>query len=494
MTSEHGAGGARGGAGDSTTKTAPRSPETVWALENAVFSAAMFAQRLPWTDGAARALGLDALTREGVRRSLLDHLRRTRSGRPVRLRTPFGNFLVPLAPAESEALLLRADEEGALEPAEGLDDAGHRYGLAPHTELNWEVIAPGGELTVLVAEDTDEAVAGRRGDGTLEQQAWSEAMARLARRLVAGETAAEDTLLSEIVARTAGARSRTAREELAAALRRRTARYLESPDPASLVGRLVASGADADTVVAAAAHVLALVSEAAGTTTLQALALHAVEAADTPEEAVDLALRHYPPVAATVHRVRAPFVWEGLAIGAGTEILCAPGWLSQAKDGGAGPGVWPSGLCGGPGTCAATRFAVHVAAELVRAVTAVSRPFVVHPGLSAGRLPGTLDVRSLLVSLGELPGGRGDRRVTVGRPAALPTPVRGCTPASYGALAQASAERLAGHAESLAACAGADGWDRDEAGENFRMVLLDHAQRCARAADGVRKAANRLAD
>ncbi|WP_327308700.1 hypothetical protein OG730_38805 [Streptomyces sp. NBC_01298] len=490
MTSEHGDGGEHGVA---STKTAPRPPESVWALENAVFSAAMFAQRLPWTDTAARALGLDALTREGVRRSLLDHLRRTRSGRPVRLRTPFGNFLVPLAPAASEALLLRAEEEGALEPVAGLTDAGDRYGLSPHTELTWEVIAPGDELTALVARDVDEAVAGRRGDGTLERRAWDEAMARLGRRLVVGEPAAEDTLLSEIVARTPAARGRGARAELTAALRRRTAGYLESPDPASLVGRLVGAGASADTVVAAVAHVLALVAEAATGTTLQALALHAVEAADTPEEAVDRALRHYPPVAAAVHRVKAPFVWEGLAIGAGTEILCAPGWLSQAKDG-AGPGVWPSALCGGPGACAATRFAVLVAAELVRAVTAVSRPFVVHPKLTAGRLPATLDARSLLVSLGELPGGRGDRRVTVGRPAALPTAVRGCTPASYGALAQASAERLAAHAESLAVCAGADGWDRDEAGERFRMVLLDHAQRCARAADGVRKAANRLAD
>lgn len=84
--------------------------------------------------------------------------------------------------------------------------------------------------------------------------------------------------------------------------------------------------------------------------------------------------------------------------------------------------------------------------------------------------------------------------MTVGRPAALPVPVRGCAPASYGALAQTSADRLAAHAESLAACAGAEGWDRDEAGENFRMVLLDHAGRCARAADGVRRAAARLAD
>ncbi|MFE4261900.1 hypothetical protein [Streptomyces sp. NPDC056883] len=476
-----------------TPAPVPPAPESAWALENAVFSAAMVARRLPWTDGPARALGLDVLTREGVVRTLLEHLRRTRSGRPVRLRTPFGEFLVPLTPGVSESLLVRADEEGVLEPARGLTAGGHRYEPSPHTELPWEVAAPDGDLSGLVARDVDEAVAGRRGDGTLEWQGWHEVMARLGRRLVAGEAAAEDTLLSAMVTRAAAAESRSARAEAAAALRRRTSRYLESPDPASLAGRLVAAGTCPDTTVAALAHALALVSEAASATVLQALALHTVEPAAAPEEAVARALRHYPPVAASVHRVRAPFVWEGLGIGTGTEILCAPGWLSPPKEA-AGPGIWPSALCGAPGACAATRLAVLVAEELVRAITAVARPFVVHPKLTAGRLPGTLDPRSLLMALAEPPGGPGDGRVTVGSPSAVPVPVRGCAPVAYGALAGASAERLAAHAESLAACAGADGWDRDEAGERFRMMLLDHAGRCAQAADGVRRAAHRLAD
>ncbi|MFI5766401.1 hypothetical protein ACIA8F_36400 [Streptomyces sp. NPDC051563] len=479
--------------GDPTASTAPRVPHAAWALENAVFSAAMVAQRLPWTDAAARALGLEALTREGVRRALLEHLRRTRSGSPVRLRTPFGSFLVALTPAASESLLVRAGEDRVLEPPAGLTGAGQRYGLSPHTALAWETAAPGGELPALAARYVDEAVEGRRGDGTLEWQAWSRAMAALARHLVAGEAAAEDTLLSEIVTRAVAADGPGARTDLEAALRRRTARYLEDPAPDSLAGRLVAAGACADTAAAAVAHALALVSEAATATTLQALALHSVEPEASPEETVARALRHYPPVAAAVHRVRTPFVWEGLDIAAGTEILCAPGWLPDPK-GGAGPGIWPSALCGAPGACAASRLGVLVAEELLRAVTAVARPFVVSPRLVAGRLPGTLEARSLLVSLRELPGGRGDGRVTVGRPAALPVPVRGCAPASYGALAQTSADRLAEHAVSLAACAGAEGWDRDEAGESFRMVLLDHAGRCERAAAGVRKAATRLAD
>lgn len=287
MTSDHD--------GDSTAKTAPRPPETAWALENAVFTAAMVAQRLPWTDAVARALGLEHLTREGVRRALLEHLRRTRSGRPVRLRTPFGNFLVPLTPEASESLLVRADEERALEPAVGLTDAGQRYGLSPHTALTWEGVAPGGELPTLVTQYADEAVEGRRGDGTLEWQAWGRTTAALARHLVAGGAAAEDTLLSEIVTRAATADGRGARADFEAALRRRTARYLEGPDPDSLVGRLVAAGASADTVSAAVAHALALVTGAATATTLQALALHTVEPAAAPR-------RPWPGRCATTRR------------------------------------------------------------------------------------------------------------------------------------------------------------------------------------------------
>ncbi|WP_405496839.1 hypothetical protein [Streptomyces sp. NBC_00096] len=474
--------------------TAPRPPATAWALENTVFSAAMAAHRLPWTDAAARVLGLDALTREGVTRALLEHLRRTRAGSPVRLSTPFGTFLVPLTPAVSESLLVRADEEGVLEPATGLTAGGHRYGLSPHTAVPPEAFAPAGALSVPVAEEADAAIAARRGDGTVQWAAWCEVTGRLSRRLVAGEAAAEDTLLSEIVTRAKSVKGRAAREDLAAALHRRTkALYLEGGDPGTLVGRLVTAGADADTVVAAVAHVLDLVSEATTTTALQALALGSVDPVLTPGEAVARALSHYPPVAAGVHRVRAPFVWEELAIGAGTEILCAPGWLSPPRDGGAGPGAWPSALCGTPSGCAATRFAALVAEELVRAVTAAARPLVVSPRLTAGRLPGTLDARSLLVAL-EPSGGPGDGRVTVGGSAAVPVRVRGCAPASYGALARASAERLEGHAESLAACSGAAGWAGDETGERFRMVLLDHSRRCADAAEGVRRAADRLAD
>ncbi|MBW5483177.1 hypothetical protein, partial [Streptomyces bambusae] len=130
---------------DDVPAPAKRRAATAWALENALFSAAVLAQRLPWADAPARALGLDALTREGARRLLLAHFRRSRSGRPVRLRTAFGSFLVPTATVDAARLLARADAVGALGPATGLTAGGRRYGLSPHAEPEREAVLPHSE-------------------------------------------------------------------------------------------------------------------------------------------------------------------------------------------------------------------------------------------------------------------------------------------------------------------------------------------------------------
>ncbi|KOU16675.1 hypothetical protein ADK52_33455 [Streptomyces sp. WM6372] len=490
--------------------TAARRPATAWPLENAVFSAAMVAQRLPWVDAPARALGLDMLTRDGVTRGLLAFLRRTRSGRPVQLSTPFGPFLLPLAAADAAGLLAAADEAGALAPAVGLTAGGQRYGLSPHVPLARDAAVPAAELGALLAEDVDRVIAARRGDGTLEWQDWQRGMRRLSRRVVAGAAAVEDTLLSEVLAaatEAAGGRSYAGRAE---ALWRRLAPYLADPDPASLAGRFPApgpgrKGGDPDAAGPAVAHALALVSRAAAETVLQALALLAVGAAVSPEAAVAEALRRWPPVAAAVYPVRADFVWQDLAVEAGTEILRVPGWL-RGLDGEDRPDPAPTGtsaaagsegmppLCGAPTGCAATRFAALVAEHVVRAVTESVRPLLIAPRFTADRLPDTLDPRTLVVALEDLTARKGNGRVTVAVPTAVPVSAFGYAPAAYGALAHASADRLERHAESLAACAGNSGWNTDEEGERFRMILLGHAERCATAADGVRQAAKRLTD
>ncbi|MEU3776954.1 hypothetical protein AB0F11_27890, partial [Streptomyces sp. NPDC032472] len=329
-----------------------------------------------------------------------------------------------------------------------------------------------------------------------------------ARRVVAGAAAADDTLLSEVVLRTAGAAGSRAYDGRAAALNRRLAPFLADPDPdrGSVAAGLARSRAAGPLVPAARtqaapppgdgrpeealAHTLAVVSEAAVTTALQALALTAAGvpgAAGSPAGAVALALDHFPPVEAVVHPVRTGFVWDGLAVDAGTEILAAPGWLRDAADtadAGDSPDAphhdGPSPLCGSATGCTATAFAVRVAEETVRFFTEAARPALLSPALGPDRMPFTLAPHTLLVAL-----------PAVG---AVPPAARAATPASYAALARADADRLDRHARSLAACAAETGWNGDETGERFRMHLLEHAERCTRAASDVRAAARRLAD
>ncbi|MFD0377940.1 hypothetical protein [Streptomyces sp. NPDC127112] len=485
------------------------TPATAWPLENAVFSAAMLAHRLPWADAPARALGLDSLTREGAARGVLAHLHRSRSGRPVRLRTPFGSFLVPLGPADTAGLLAAGAASDALAPAVRLDAAGRRHGLHPHVPFPPDAAPDVSEFAGPLAEELERVAGARRDDHALPWEVWRPGLLRAARRVVAGGAAADDTLLSEVLLRTAAAAGTRAHDGRAAALTRRIAPYLADPEPGTVAAGLArgtaagpagvpaartegATPADGGGREKALAHALAVVSEAAVTTALQALALTAAgvpEAAGGPAGAVALALRRFPPVEAAVHPVRARFVWEGLAVDPGTEILAAPGWLREDADAGDTPvdggGALrpgpPSPLCGAATGCTATAFAARVAEEIVRFLTAAAPPVLLTPALAPDRVPLTLAPHTLLVAL-PAPG--------TSAPAAAGT----AGPCSYAVLARADADRLDGLARDLAACAADTGWNGDETGERFRMRLLDHAQRCTRAASDVRAAARRLGD
>ncbi|UQX03995.1 hypothetical protein [Streptomyces sp. RerS4] len=481
---------------EAATGIARRQPGAAWPLESAVFSAAMLAERLPWVAAPARALGLTPLTPDGVRRGVLAHLRRTRSGRPVRLSTPFGTFLVPLAEADAEGLLTAAAEAGALGPATGLTPGGHRHPLSPHAPLAPAATAPPSDLGPCLAPELARVVAERRADGTVAPDDWRRAALRLARRVVVGAEAVEDSLLSAVLRAAddaVGDRTHPTRD---AALRRRLLPYLTDPDPEALAGRLRTTGIPAEEALPAVAHALALISEAVAKAAWQALALHSVRPADPPAQCVATALGLWPPLPASVHPVRAAFTWQGLEVAADCEILHAPGHVRE-RHGGAGPTPYPSpaALCPAPGGCAAAGFAVRVAREVVRGLVALAEPALVSPELDVDRLPDVLDAATVRLSLLPRDPGAGRAGAVPGATrlsTELPQPAVGRTPASYGALARATADRLEAHADRLAACAADSGWNAEEAGEGFRLVLLGHADRCARAADDLRLASRRL--
>ncbi|MEU9254335.1 hypothetical protein AB0D66_21055 [Streptomyces sp. NPDC048270] len=487
---------------DGTTATATATasrPEAAWPLENILFSAALVARRLPWADLPARTLGLEALTREGLTRRLTTHLRGGREGRPVRLRTPFGTFVVPLTRAGAEGLLAGADGAGALGPASGLAADGRRYTLSPHAAPAgaWDVPARDelDGLTARVSEQLVQVLAARREDGTLDPARWHDGMLRLSRHVVLGAGAAEDTLLSELVSSAGATGGRRHEASRAAAVRRRLEPYLADPEPGSLADRLTARGqADPESHLAVA-HALALVSTATSASALHALALLGAGAgagaagagSEEDPDAVAAALDRYPPLSAVVYPVRAPFEADGAALRAGEEVLYLPA-LWGARAGGARTDASRS-LCANPAGCALARFAALVCGAVVRGITAEARPVLLAPRFTADRLPDVLDPRTVAVALTAAPG-PGAAQAGHGASSAGPA---GAAPLSgYGVLGHAGADRLEGHAESLAACAADTGWNGSEAGERFRMVLLSHADRCARAAADVRSAARRL--
>ncbi|MFE6891176.1 hypothetical protein [Streptomyces sp. NPDC057694] len=504
----------------SGTTTTTR-PATAWPLENALVSAALAARRVGWIDAPARALGLRPFTRQELTRQILGQVRRTASGRPTLLRTAFGTFLMPLDRDDATGLVAAAEEAGARGAVTVLTDRDGRLHLTPHAQLPVAASSLNGRVRKAADAEAHRLLAARQGDATLDRDDWRTAARRLARRIVLGDAAADDTLVSDILDATARAADDTELAARAAALSRRLAPYLEDVP------------AGEDVVV----HALETVTRALTDTAAQALAL--VTCGRDVRDAVTEALLRYPPLAATVDRVDAPFVWDGLAVDAGTEILCATAWLreldgsdddgdeadyddepeddaddlgddaAEAEDpedsddliddgdlddfgsfsGSRGVTEEPAAaLCAAPVPCAAADLGVLAATALVRALTRDAVPAVLAPRLDPGAPPAELPADTLRLAL-----------VNTGADAHVPadskltqTPPAGQSPAHYAALAAASARRLEGHARKLAEFARQPGFNHDAFGERCRMTLLNHAERCARAAADARRAADWL--
>ncbi|MFJ9038820.1 hypothetical protein ACIRF8_19780 [Streptomyces sp. NPDC102406] len=478
----------------SDTTTAPHRPATAWPLENALISAALAAQRVSWIDAPARSLGLKPFTRQHLTRQALAGLRRRTSGRPTRLRTAFGTYLMPLTADDATGLVGRAEETGARGTVTALTAEGRRLRLTPHAPLPVPLGALRDEVRA-AAEETAAAIhAARHTDGSLARADWCALAARCARRIVLGADAAADSLVSAILDVAARAEDPTEYTGRVAALRRRLDPYVHGAQRSGVLTAGLAAG-DADAVVE---HALETVTRALTDTAAQALALVSVDpplpADDRIERSVGEALRRYPPLAATVHQVLAPFTWHGLDVEAGTDLLCATAWLRDLDEArGHGAGGASASLCAAPAPCGAAELAALAATELVRALVRHAEPVVLAPHLGADALPAELPAASLRLALA-------DADHTPDRTAARPTAdgsgplAAGQSAARYATLVAAGARSLDEHARRLADCARQSGWNHDAFGEHCRMTLLAHARRCARAAADARRAADWLAN
>ncbi|WP_055565695.1 hypothetical protein [Streptomyces atriruber] len=474
-------------AGDTTT--APLRPATAWPLENALFSAAIAAERISWIDAPARALGLRMFTRRYLTRQVLAQLRRTARSRPLLLRTAFGTFVTPLTAEDARSLIGEAEEAGVRGTVTGVTARGHRLRLTPHVPLPIALAALNARARSTAADAALELL-GTRGPGDrLEHADWCAVARRVARRIVLGDKAADDTLVSDILDLTAHAADSTEHAARLAALRRRLGLYVHDPDP----GSLVAAVPDDDTRQGVVAHALETVTRALTDTVFQALALASVlpvaPATDRGEQAVSSALRRYPPLSATVHEVCAPFRWRGMGIDSGTDILYAAAWLRDLdQEHGHGDDGPSASLCAAPVPCAAAELAVLAATEVTRAVLRHAEPVVHAPRIDPGAPPADLHADSLDLALPDTDPRAGSGVLAPGTAAFTPS-VGGGRSAHHAALAHDSARSLDEQARQLADCARQPEWNHNAFGEQCRMTLLAHAERCARAAEDVRRAA-----
>ncbi|ATL25453.1 hypothetical protein [Streptomyces formicae] len=472
--------------------TAFRLPTRAWPLENALVSAALAAQRISWIDAPARALGLKVFTRQYLTRQVLAQLRRTSRGRPILLHTAFGTFVTPLTAEDARSLLGQAEEAGARGAVTGLTAHGRRLRLTAHTPLPVTLGSLSARVRSVAAEEAQELLAARGVGSALDRADWCAVARRLARRIVLGEAAADDTLVGDILDATSRAADATEYAARLAALRRRLEPYVQDAAPESLA----AAVPDDSTREGVVEHALEAVTQVLTDTVPQALALASVlpvaPATDRAEQAVTAALRRYPPLSATVHEVRVPFPWRGMSIDSGTEILYATAWLRDGDEAQGHHDEAPSAsLCAAPAPCTSAELAVLAAGELTRALMRHAEPVVRAPRIDPDALPADLHADSLDLALTDV-----DRNVSDGAPAprvGASAPLAGAGLTRHAALTSDSARSLAEHARQLADCAKQPGWNHDAFGEQCRMTLLAHAERCARAAADVDRAARWLA-
>ncbi|MBB4951636.1 hypothetical protein F4556_007171 [Kitasatospora gansuensis] len=474
----------------------PPRPPALWSYEGAVLGALLTARQLPWLDAPARALGVRSLTLDGLTELLAGHLNRIHAGHPLRLPTPLGTYLVPVTRPDASDLLEAARAAGAIGPGDGLDHAGRPRRQLACAAVPYPARALGRTAAAVAAQEIGRLPAHRDTDDLITPQQWTEAARRIARRLVAGDAAADDTVLSRVLAAAVDAAGTRREADWADALRRRLDPYLRGPARGGLAGYL-ARRAEHPDPAPALEHTLAVVTDALCHTVPQAIALTSTDGGpDSAEDAVRTALDLWPPIAATTYRTGAAFAWHGDRIPAGSRILCASAVLNalarQDSDQPTSSDGLPSPLCSSPEPCPATRLAVLVAETVVRAALEATRPALLSPALDPHRLPGVLDPGALRLAFHDRADAPPRSRVSPNRAGTS----RDLTPQGeptthYAQLATAGATRLTRHAESLANCAEDARWT-GPVGERFRMALLRHARRCAVTAADLRHAADRL--
>jgi cytochrome P450 len=178
-----------------------------------------------------------------------------------------------------------------------------------------------------------EEISALAAEGEIDWERWSAAFQRIARRVVLGPAARDDTELSETLAEMmseANGLPGKASERLSA-FTARVGEYMQEAAPAALVGRFADAPADAETKqVGQIAHWLFATSDTLAINAFRALALLASHpdqcqrAADDEDylgACLEEAMRLWPTTSMLARETVTDTDWEGETVPAGTQVL-----------------------------------------------------------------------------------------------------------------------------------------------------------------------------
>jgi cytochrome P450 len=263
-------------------------------------------------------------------------------------------------------------------------------------------------------------------DGEIDWDAWSAAFGRIARRVILGSAAADDTELSETLAEMMSEANGMPGKpsERLAAFNARLADYVQAAAPSSLVGQFPEAPADPDTKpVGQIAHWLFATGDTLAINSFRALALLASHPAQRTrpldEEylgaCLEEAMRLWPTTTMLSRVTVADTQWGGDNVPAGTQVLIPNTFLHRDSTrhdwadrfaperwlSGEASGDWSfNHFSRGPQGCPGTALAKLLGTAAVGAVLGAGEPTLESPSLDPAKpLPQMLDFFGIRVSV-----------------------------------------------------------------------------------------------
>ena len=307
---------------------------------------------------AATAANLD-----GQAIGLLSGMRRGHNGGPVWVRVVRDKALLLLTPADVHRALEDSPDPFASDPKPKRDGmvAFQPDALTISRGEAWRkrrafteaVLDTGGPLAGFaerfagVAAEEAEALAlaeHAEGKDELRWDPWNETFRRIARRVILGDSAADDADLSETLAEMMGEANGMPGKTSAryAGFITRLGEYVAAGEPGSLVARVGEAPADAETKpVAQIPHWMFAAGDTLAINAFRALALlathpdHRERAVDDPEyleACLEEAMRLWPTTKMLARVTLADTEWGGVVVPAGTQVLIPNTFLHRDRE------------------------------------------------------------------------------------------------------------------------------------------------------------------